>query len=55
VGGGEVLALGVEVDERVGDGEAEREEPEAEGNGVGGCAEREKVALSANRTEVTHR
>jgi hypothetical protein len=49
VGGGEVLALGVEVDERVGDGEAEREEPEAEGSGVGGCAEREEVALSANR------
>lgn len=39
--GGEVLALGVEVDERVGDGEAEREEAEAEGDGVEGGAERE--------------
>ena len=38
---GEVLALCVEIDECIGDGEAEREEPEADGDGVEGGAERE--------------
>lgn len=40
---GELLALGVQVDERVGDGEAEREEREAERDGVQGGAEREEA------------
>jgi len=43
VSGGKFLALGVEVDERVGDGEAEREEPEVERDGVQGGAEREEA------------
>lgn len=43
VRGGELLALGVEVDERVGDREAEREEREAECDGVQGGAEREEA------------
>lgn len=43
VRGGKLLALGVEVDERVGDGEAEREEREAEGDGVQGGAEWEEA------------
>jgi hypothetical protein len=43
VRGGEVLALGVEVDERVGYGEAEREERESDGDGVEGGAEREEA------------
>lgn len=40
--GGEIVALGVEINERVGDGEAAGEEREAEGERVQGGAEREQ-------------